>query len=328
MNNQKFVFNFRVFGGALLRFFRFSRAFGMTIAARLYWNDMQKLLAKDKEMRYKAFAKRHELIESYLKQNGYDSDDMENCNDDGNEKEPAPIWICWWQGENDAPPMVKRCIESIKLHSNNHPVQMITFDNFRQFVDIDEPIVEKVRKGLFKLAHFADLVRFKLLAKYGGLWLDSTIYLTKDIDEGYFHQLFSVKTLPIDNDSVSEYRWCTFVLGGGNQFKNIYSQLSRMLERYMMENDVFIDYLLIDYFIDILYKDTSIVKAIIDGIPYSQPYMHNLRLFFKEPFDENKWHEMLDINTIYKLTYKGSPTEYDKSGNLTFYGKILQITPS
>lgn len=214
MNYHKYIFSFRVFGGALLRFFRFTKAFGVTIAARLYWNDMQILMSRDKAMRYNAFAKRHKIIERYLRKNDYDSFESLNCDDCENEKNASPIWVCWWQGEDNIPPMVKRCIESINLHSNNHPVKLITFDNYRQFVDIDEHIVEKVRKGLFRLAHFADLVRFKLLAKYGGLWLDSTVYLTKNIDERYFHQLFSVKTLPIDNDSVSEYRWCTFVLGG------------------------------------------------------------------------------------------------------------------
>lgn len=53
-----------------------------------------------------------------------------------------------------------------------------------------------------------------------------------------------------------------------------------MLERYMLENEVFIDYLLIDYFLDILYRENRLVKEMIDAMPYTNPNLHNLRIKF------------------------------------------------
>ena len=101
-----------------------------------------------------------------------------------------------------------------------------------------------------------------------------------------------------------------------------------MLERYMMENDVFIDYLLIDYFIDILYQGNPKFRLMIDGMQYTQPHLHDLRLMYDDSFDEMKWRGMLAKTNIYKLTYKGSHTEYDNNGSPTFYGHILNCPPS
>ena len=325
MNN--IIFGCKVIGGACLRMFRFSKHFGWNVAWNLFCNDVRKYFSHSKSSREKANAKHHEVIENYLCAKGYgaglsgtvSSNHIaltENVGDDN-------IWVCWWQGEKSMPEMVKKCFNSIIRYSNGHPVKLITFDNYKDYVQVDHRIVDKVKNGTFKLAHFADLVRLKLLEQYGGLWLDSTILLTANISEDFFQNFFSVKIRPVDNDSVSEYRWCSFVLGGGKNIRYIYSQLSCMLERYMLENDVFIDYLLIDYFLDILYRQDKSVKETIDTMPFTNPNLHKLRLLFENEFDEISWKTIVSNTNIFKLTYKGVHSRYTKSGIPTFYGHIL-----
>lgn len=34
----------------------------------------------------------------------------------------CPIWICWFQGIEKAPLIIRKCVESVKRHSGNHPV--------------------------------------------------------------------------------------------------------------------------------------------------------------------------------------------------------------
>ena len=317
----------KVLGGAFLRMFRFSKHFGWNVAWHLFCNDVHKYFSKSKYGRKQANAKHHAIIEKYLCAKGYGANCL-NVNISNSvlsltNNEKGNIWICWWQGEKNMPEMVKKCYGSIVKHSNGHPVKLITFDNYKEYVSIDDRIVEKVKTGKFRLAHLADLVRLKLLEQYGGLWLDSTIFLTADISENFFIDLFSIKSIPVDNDSVSEYRWCSFVLGGGDKFKCVYSYLSRMFEQYMLENDVFIDYLLIDYFIDILYKNNGKFKDVIDSMPYTNSNLHELRLVFDDEFDESRWNVLLSNTNIFKLTYKGIHEQIYKSGILTFYGYIL-----
>lgn len=325
MNN--IIFGCKVIGGACIRMFRFSKHFGWNVAWNLFCNDVRKYFSHSKSSREKANAKHHEVIENYLCAKGYGADfsDIvssnhvaltENVGDNN-------IWVCWWQGEKSMPEMVKKCFNSIIRYSNGHPVKLITFENYKDYVQVDHRIVDKVKNGTFKLSHFADLVRLKLLEQYGGLWLDSTILLTANINEDFFQKFFSVKIKPVDNDSVSEYRWCSFVLGGGKDIRFIYSHLSSMLERYMLENEVFIDYLLIDYFLDILYRENRLVKETIDAMPYTNPNLHNLRIKFDDEFNEVQWDSMLSDTEIFKLTYKGKHSKQNDKGMPTFYGYIL-----
>lgn len=215
---NKIIFGCKVIGGACIRMFRFSKHFGWNVAWNLFRNDVRKYFSYSKSSREKANAKHHEIIENYLCAKGYgaglscsvSSNHValtENVGDNN-------IWVCWWQGEKSMPEMVKKCFNSIIRYSNGHPVKLITFENYKDYVQVDHRIVDKVKNGTFKLAHFADLVRLKLLEQYGGLWLDSTILLTANINEDFFQKFFSVKIRPVDNDSVSDYRWCSFVLGG------------------------------------------------------------------------------------------------------------------
>ena len=44
-------------------------------------------------------------------------------------------------------------------------------------------IEEKFEKGKIGMAHFSDLLRISLLAKWGGMWIDSTALCT---DEDFF----------------------------------------------------------------------------------------------------------------------------------------------
>lgn len=325
MNN--IIFGCKVIGGACIRMFRFSKHFGWNVAWNLFCNDVRKYFSHSKSGREKANAKHHEVIENYLCAKGYGVG--LSCSVSSNHVtltenvEDNNIWVCWWQGEKSMPEMVKKCFNSIIRYSNGHPVKLITFDNYKDYVQVDYRIVDKLKNGTFKLAHFADLVRLKLLEQYGGLWLDSTILLTANINEDFFQKFFSVKIRPVDNDSVSEYRWCSFVLGGGKNIRYIYSQLSCMLERYMLENDLFIDYLLIDYFLNILYRQDKSVKETIDTMPFTNPNLHKLRLLFENEFDETIWKTIVSNTNIFKLTYKGVHSRYTKSGIPTFYGHIL-----
>ena len=82
-----------------------------------------------------------------------------------------PIWICWLDGIENAPLLVQKCVSSIKKNAGNHPVNIITQDNYTEFVTLPEYIMEKKEKGLIGAAHFSDVLRVCLLAQYGGLWL-------------------------------------------------------------------------------------------------------------------------------------------------------------
>lgn len=39
------------------------------------------------------------------------------------------IWMCWWQGEENAPEIVRACIDSVRRNAGGHEVVVITDEN-------------------------------------------------------------------------------------------------------------------------------------------------------------------------------------------------------
>ena len=69
----------------------------------------------------------------------YETRDKEHC-------ESNYIWIFWFQGIENAPTLVKKCIESVKKNFNNKNVMIITMENYNNFVSLPDYIIEKFKK--------------------------------------------------------------------------------------------------------------------------------------------------------------------------------------
>src|SRR5699024_296166 len=88
------------------------------------------------------------------------------------------VWVCWFQGLDDAPEIVKLCIDSIKENFKGYEVIILTEKCIREYVTFPEVIERRLEKGQITLTHLSDLLRVELLVKYGGIWIDSTVLIT------------------------------------------------------------------------------------------------------------------------------------------------------
>lgn len=91
-------------------------------------------------------------------------------------KKQMPIWICWLQGLENAPEIVKCCINSIVTNVVGE-IHIITYNNYADYVELSEHIIEKHKLGIIDKTHFSDILRLALLYKYGGIWMDATILM-------------------------------------------------------------------------------------------------------------------------------------------------------
>lgn len=132
---------------------------------------------KHRQRRYNAFSRiltrfmrRHVLPSALAVQEG------PVAKEDGKEK----IYSIWFQGEAQAPPIVRSCFQSIREHC---PEELVVLDinSIFNYISLPEPIVQKFRAGKMKYCHFADICRVELLHRYGGYWLDATCFVTGDI---------------------------------------------------------------------------------------------------------------------------------------------------
>lgn len=99
------------------------------------------------------------------------------------------IFSIWLQGEEQAPPLVKACFASIRKHCRQ-PLEVLDSESLKEKIELPDIIVHKYENGKMLHAHYADICRVELLHKYGGIWLDSTCYVTAPVPDLFLDQDF------------------------------------------------------------------------------------------------------------------------------------------
>ncbi len=92
------------------------------------------------------------------------------------ERGVIPIFCYWGQGFESAPPVVQRC--KTELIRTSKPVTFLDNSNIPYFAELPEQIQRLMETHR---AHYSDLLRLDLLARYGGIWIDATCLVTTDI---------------------------------------------------------------------------------------------------------------------------------------------------
>lgn len=220
----------------------------------------------------------------------------------------APIWCFWLQGESQMPDIPRLCLQSIRKFSNGHPVYLLTWSNFQEFVNVPLYIIDLYKSGKMKPAHFSDIVRLSLLYHKGGLWLDITIFVTNPLPEDIFRApLFSVKNSPIES-FVSKGRWSGFCIASWTNC--IFPKLvNEMLLSYWRKESVLVDYFIMDYIIDMLYQSNDEIKNLIDSIPYNNENVHKLVPLLCDTFNEAHFRELTKDTFLFKLNWRKYTTE-------------------
>ena len=270
-----------------------------TLAALLYF-----VPAFQNDFIYRIVEKKHKFVLSYL-ENQY-SDLLDKYRDlPITESVPAEhyIWVMWWQGEDNAPDLVRMCIESIRRNANGAKVIVITENNFRKYADIPEYIIEKHKKGYVSFAQLSDIMRIFLISRHGGLWLDSTIYVSQPIPENIFSKpLYSLHTEYKKTGFVQNDRIHCFVLGGTPGSKPIMFE-REFLSAYWKDHDVIVDYYLLDYSIMLQYFNLPDIKSLIDNLEYTSNGLYELVSILDKPYDREKLEKVLTENIFSKLVW-------------------------
>ena len=67
------------------------------------------------------------------------------------------------------PDIVKVCYASAKHHAGQHPVILITEQNYQEYATMPDYILQKVKNHEISLTHFSDMLRINLLKEHGGI---------------------------------------------------------------------------------------------------------------------------------------------------------------
>lgn len=233
------------------------------------------------------------------------------------------VWICWWQGLENAPEIVKRCVESIQRNAGDHQVTIITDRNVEQYIDIPEWVKKKQSEGIISRTNLSDLLRLSLLAKYGGLWLDATFFCTGPLsDMAFGSPLFSIKRPDYLHCSIAQGYFAGYSLACDASHRRIFAAIRDFFLEYWKTNDFLVDYLLVDYMIVLAQRHNKDIADAFSAIKPNNPRCDDLYKVLGEPYDEEVWSKLTEETNLFKLTWK-QEFPLEKDGRPTFYHYVL-----
>lgn len=254
------------------------------------------------------YRKKHDVVLNYLKKNYQDvlQKYKTQSSSDGNIESDCPIWVFWYQGFEEAPILVQRCLQSLKKCAGNHPIYEVSKYNYYDYVEIPTYIQKKVETKKITITQFSDVLRVSLLAKYGGCWADATIFFVDWIRDNLDElSWFSVKQKPkfMNPKYVSEYRWATYFHICARD--NIIEKYMRdMYYAYWKEQSSLIDYFLQDYFLALGYSLIPEIAKQVDNIPYNNQDVDWLRLNLNQKYEEAVYEQITKNTALFKLDWR------------------------
>ncbi len=234
---------------------------------------------------------------------------------------PKNVWVCWLQGIEQAPEIVKKCFDSLKKHFIGWNVVLITEKNYQRYTNLPQYIISKFNRGNIIAAHFSDLLRLDLLSQHGGLWLDATVYCTGVLPDEIVNTDFFVYQGLKPGQSGHTVRLSNWLIWSVPHAYFV-EQTKRLLYKYWEKEDRAYDYFLFHHFMTMVMNEHE--DEVLKILPASNTTPHILLLRLFEKYDEKIWKWLSKQTPFHKLSYKFSDSKVkDISG--TYYEKIIGI---
>ncbi|MFR5876230.1 MAG: capsular polysaccharide synthesis protein [Eubacterium sp.] len=227
------------------------------------------------------------------------------------------VWICWLQGIDNAPELVKNCYASVKHYIRDMEIVVLDKSNIKDYVNLPDYIYDKWEKGIIPNAQFSDLVRTELLIEHGGLWIDSTVYMTGELpsyitDSDFFvyHDGF------FDHDMINMNNWLMY-----SEANNIILQETQnLLFEYWKTHNYMIHYFIMHMFFRMV---TDYYPDEWKKVPYfNQIDQHILSTELYNDYDEKRFRQLTDLTSIHKLSNK---SDYSKVSEKSYYAMLDRL---
>lgn len=233
------------------------------------------------------------------------------------------VWVCWFQGMDSAPELVQQCYASLQAHLTDREIILLTEENYREYVDFPDYIVKKAEVGIIPKAQFSDLLRLALLIRYGGTWIDSTVFCAgKNIPEYMLDSdLFMFQNLKpgLDGHATCISNW--FITACTNHPLLLLTQA--LLYEYWKKHDGLINYFIFHDFFQLAVE--AYPEEWEKVVPFSNATPHILLLRLFETFDDRIWNAVREMTPFHKLTYKFDIADTKREN--TYYAYLMTQNP-
>ena len=213
------------------------------------------------------------------------------------------IWQYWHQGIDDAPELIKKCFESVRKHMPDKKQVIITFNTIKNYIELPQRYYDLLENKKIPIAIFSDILRVYLLNKYGGTWVDSTIYLTDKIPDDIMNSNFCVLQKNPETDNHKNKMSCFFIHTKG--YSEHMAVIKNVLDKYWKENDFLINYFMFEHVSTMLSDKTSALKEEWDKMPYYDAEITGeLQNHLFDDYTSEGFEEFKKKTSIHKLSYK------------------------
>ncbi|HET1877675.1 TPA: capsular polysaccharide synthesis protein [Streptococcus pneumoniae] len=226
------------------------------------------------------------------------------------------VWICWFQGEEHAPELIKTCIQSMRNQLQGREIIVLTEKNISDYTEIPDYIIEKYKKGWISRAHYSDILRIDLLCRHGGLWVDATVLNTGGDFSNLEVPLFVYKSLNLsrkDSQAIAASSW--LISSYSNHPILLYTR--KLLWAYWRRKNSLCNYFLFHICFTIATERYLIEWSAVPTFNNHSP--HILHFELNEQFSEKRWEQLKHISAFHKLNHH---IDYS-SGVNTFYKFIV-----
>jgi hypothetical protein len=233
------------------------------------------------------------------------------------EKSVAKVFVYWGQGANQATPLVQSCIRQMGTVFGAKNLVVLDDSNLGEYLDVPELVTQ--RTAGYR-AHYSDILRAGLLAKHGGIWLDATVWVARDVRDEILKRMepsgfFSFR--------YSNSRLASWLLSceKGNY---VVTMLYETLIDYWNENQKLLGYFMFHDVFTCLYFSDPRFKFEVDSMIFedaNEPHILQRELLFTE-FDPIRFEDLLEHHPIQKLTHKLGKRELTQSST---YAHIVKI---
>lgn len=230
------------------------------------------------------------------------------------------IWMCWLQGLEHAPLLVKKCLESIQKNIPDKKLVLLDESNLTDYISMPDYILDKRKKGIIGNAHFTDLIRLELLIRYGGYWIDATVLCT-DAEAMEFYDneplfMYSFYYFGFNPEIMTLNNW--FIHSCTNN--NILCLLRELLYSYWREQNRAVDYFITQLFLTMAaehYKEELARMPVV-----SQVDAHVLATYIYDEFHEDKYSLLKQSTGFHKLSTRFEEEKLAMDG--TFYDVLIR----
>ena len=228
------------------------------------------------------------------------------------------IWVFWAQGKDNMPALVRTCYENLLQRAQGAEVVLLTSENLEQYLDLPIFVFTSLKNGMIGYTHLSDIIRHSLLAKYGGLWIDATVWVTSDIPVSRLRSLpfFSAK------DCNRQSYWVSYLLGGGNLNMPLFRFVRDMMVAFCEREKCWPDYLAQDCLIGYAFEHFHSVRDMMMSCPDNNPRRSDLWIRMNKVFNSEEYKMISEDNWMFKLSYK-SRLVTSVNGRMTYYGTII-----